>query len=351
MVSRELRVEGLSAEVAGGFRLDAVDLLVEAGERVAVIGPNGAGKSCLLRLLVGLDRAREGRVSWAGELLTDGPRVVVPPERRPMGMVFQELALFPTRDVAGNVALGLPRGTPRAEAPGLVDRALVVARIGHLRARSVSALSGGEQQRVALARALVRRPEVLLLDEPFHSLDWPVKREILSDLRGLVGEGRIATVLVTHDTEEAMAFADRVVLLRDGRKVQEGPFDDLYRAPADRAAGELLGPVETLCTEAARRAGIALPEGATGDLVAFRREDLHLTRGGRGGEDLEEVLEVVEVRPRGPCADVVVRLPDGSTATARPSSAAAPRAGERVGARVARLLEWSAAGERRAPSS
>jgi ABC-type Fe3+/spermidine/putrescine transport system ATPase subunit len=332
-----LSIVELCATNASGFRLEGVSFAVEPGERVAVLGPNGSGKSFLLRLVVGLEAPRSGTIAWSGTTLSGPGRVAVPPEERPMGVIFQDVALFPTLDVRANVALGLPRRTPSAEARGAVGRALETARVATLRDRSVLALSGGEQQRVALARALVRRPSVLLLDEPFHSLDGPVKREILGDLLRIVRDERMAALLVTHDTGEAAEFSDRVVLLRAGHVVQQGAFEDIYDRPADRAAAEFLGPVQAIATDRARQQGIALPAGHDAASLCFRPEQLVLAAAAPG---LPADATVERVRPMGAFDDVIIKLRDGGLLLSRARAGTAPPIGQGVSAQVARALAW-----------
>jgi iron(III) transport system ATP-binding protein len=332
-----LSVRELCGTIGRSFRLEGVSFTVGPGERVAVLGPNGSGKSFLLRLILGLATPRAGTISWSDEVLSEGGRVRVPPEARSMGVVFQEGALFPHLDVRRNVELALPRTLGAAARREQVDRALEVARIHALRDRAVQALSGGEQQRVALARALVQRPRVLLLDEPFHSLDGPLKRAVLAEVRTMVEDRDVATVLVTHDTDEAASFADRVVFLLGGRMVQEGTFEDLYSRPADRVAAEFLGPVETLELAAVRDAGIELPREHDGPTVVFRPEHLELTTLD-GGDD--RGLEVVEVSHQGAFQRVVVALPDGRSLTSKAGTGVSWERGQRVSARIARTLSW-----------
>jgi iron(III) transport system ATP-binding protein len=337
-----LAIDDLGATNASGFRLAGLSFSVAPGERVAVLGPNGSGKSFLLRVIVGLEAPLAGTISWKGVALSSAGRVLVPPDARSMGVIFQDVALFPTLDVAANVAIGLAPRTSADLGRRLVERALETAHVAHLRRRSVLALSGGEQQRTALARALVQRPGVLLLDEPFHSLDGPAKREILADLLQVVREADIATVLVTHDTDEAAAFSDRVVLLRAGRAVQQGTFAEIYDAPVDQAAAELLGLVQTIDVESARRNGIALPAGVDAPLVRFRPEQL-LLGPAQGGET--PCAEVADIRARGALDDVLVRLPDGTTLLSRTVAGASPPAGRTVSTRIGRALAWSSSEE------
>jgi iron(III) transport system ATP-binding protein len=330
-----LSVKHLGAGIGRSFRIEDVSFSVRSGERVAILGPNGSGKTSLLRLILGLETPDSGTISWSDTVLSKEGRVLVLPEDRSMGILFQEGALFPHLTVRENVAVALPPGTSGAAGRPLVDRALDIARIGHLDDRSVPALSGGEQQRVALARALVQRPGVLLLDEPFRSLDGPAKREILSELRVIVQREDMATLLVTHDTEEAAAFSDRVVILRAGRKIQEGSFAEIYDHPADRFTADFLGPVQTIDVEQARRCGLGLPPGGGASKLLFRPEHLVLT----AVPDSEaDGLRVAHVRSTGALQEIAILLPDGTELLSRVPAHASPQPGRKVSARIVQTL-------------
>jgi ABC-type Fe3+/spermidine/putrescine transport system ATPase subunit len=330
-----LSVKHLGAAFGKSFRIEDVSFSVRSGERVVILGPNGSGKTSLLRLILGLETPETGSISWSDRVLSKESRVLVLPEDRSMGILFQEGALFPHLGVRENVAVALPPGTPGDAGRPLVDRALDIARIRHLEDRSVPALSGGEQQRVALARALVQRPGVLLLDEPLRSLDGPSKREILSELRLIVEKEDMAALLVTHDTQEAALFADRVVVLREGRKIQEGSFAEIYDRPADRFTADFLGPVQTIEAEKARRWGLGLPEGSGAAVVLFRPEHLVLTE----VPDTEaRGLEVARVQSTGALLEIAVMLPDKTELLSRAPAHASPGPGRKVSARIVQAL-------------
>ncbi|MDD9205090.1 ATP-binding cassette domain-containing protein, partial [Georgenia sp. 10Sc9-8] len=192
------------------------------GPPVTVLfGPSGSGKTTVLRVLAGLDRTPGGRVVMDGTVWDDGARHHLPARRRRVGYLFQDHALFPHLDVDANVAYGLV-GVPRAERAGWVRAALRAADAGHLTGRRVAGLSGGEAQRVALARALAPSPQLLLLDEPLSALDGPTRAHLRAELRRILVAQAVPTVVVTHDRAEALALADRVVVLVDGRVRQTG---------------------------------------------------------------------------------------------------------------------------------
>jgi molybdate transport system ATP-binding protein len=210
-----------------------VELTVGEGETLAVVGPSGAGKTTLLRVVAGLLRPDRGLVEVDGETWLDTVRSVdLPPERRRVGYLFQEYALFPHLDVATNVRFGAPRGTA-------IDALLDRFRIGELGRAHVRELSGGERQRVALARALARQPATLLLDEPLSALDAHTRSTVRAELHGLLRDLGLPTVLVTHDFDDAAALADRVGVIVDGRVVREswshGRATPSWRASRARA--------------------------------------------------------------------------------------------------------------------
>jgi iron(III) transport system ATP-binding protein len=240
-VSR-LAVSGLWKSYGEQPVLRGVELEVPAGSLTSVLGLSGCGKTTLLRAIAGFERAERGQISLAGAVLDDG-RTYVPPERRRVGYVPQEGALFPHLTVAGNVGFGLSRAERRGKT---VPEMLEMVGISSLAGRLPHQLSGGEQQRVALARALARRPEALLLDEPFSSLDATLRTRVREEVHSLLREQGVTTVLVTHDQEEALSLADSVAVLRDGAIVQQGAPAELYERPADERLARFLGAVNVL---------------------------------------------------------------------------------------------------------
>ncbi len=234
-----MTLEVIDVSVARGDVVACHDigLTVARGETLAVLGPSGSGKSSLLRAIAGLEPLRSGRVRFDGVDLA-----AVPVHRRGFGVMFQELALFPHLDVTGNVEYGLrvagvDPATRRRDATAWIES----VGLGGLGSRRVDHLSGGERQRVALARVLACRPRMLLLDEPLGSLDRRLRSELTSDLRTLLRASGVPTIVVTHDHDEAFELADRVVVLRAGRVVQDGPPADVWRSPVDEWTSEFVG--------------------------------------------------------------------------------------------------------------
>jgi molybdate transport system ATP-binding protein len=229
-------MDTLRLDLDHGLRAFRLELALEIGaETVALVGPSGAGKSSVLRAVAGLLRPERGVVGYGEAAWFDAARGIdVPPERRRVGLVFQEYALFPHLDVSGNVAFG---ARDRAVVPGLLER----LRIAELARARPADLSGGERQRVALARALAREPDVLLLDEPLSALDTHTRRTVRAELHEFLLELRLPTLLVTHDFEDAATLADRVGVLVDGRILQLGAAPELVASPSDPFVASFTG--------------------------------------------------------------------------------------------------------------
>ena len=223
--------------------LHDVSFNIARGELVAVIGPSGSGKSTLLKLVAGLENGYQGRIT-----LDDKDMAGVPVHQRGLGMVFQSYALFPHLSVLDNVAYGLAiRKVPVSERHRKAQALLNTVELGEYAQRGINQLSGGQQQRVALARALAIDPRALLLDEPLSALDASVRGHLRDQIRTLQRQFGATTLLVTHDQEEALAMADRVAVLKDGRLLQIATPQDIYEQPNCRAVAEFVG-LSTLLT-------------------------------------------------------------------------------------------------------
>ncbi|UED86897.1 ABC transporter ATP-binding protein [Streptomyces profundus] len=232
-----LELDRVSVRYGERSALRSVALGVAEGETVCVLGPSGSGKSTLLRAVAGLIPVDGGTVRLAGR-----DQAGVPAHRRGLGLMFQDHQLFPQRDVAGNIAFGLRvRGTGKAEAARRVAELLELVGLPGAGRRAVATLSGGEQQRVALARALAPDPRLLMLDEPLGQLDRDLRERLVLELRELFGRLGTTVLAVTHDQGEAFALADRVAVMRDGRVVQAGTPDEVWRRPADAFVARFLG--------------------------------------------------------------------------------------------------------------
>ncbi|MBP2290800.1 ABC transporter ATP-binding protein [Azospirillum rugosum] len=239
--------------------VDDVSLTIGAGEIVCLCGPSGCGKSSLLRIAAGLEPLQAGAVRVGGRLVADG-RGAVPPEKRGVGLVFQDYALFPHLSVLDNVRFGLSGLSGDAQKGRALETLGQVGMAEHA-GSFPHQLSGGQQQRVALARALAPNPAVLLLDEPFSGLDARLREQVRDETLHVLKRNGAATMLVTHDPEEAMFLADRIALMRAGRIVQIGSPIDLYTRPADSYAASFFGEVNRL-PGVARGGAVETPVGS-----------------------------------------------------------------------------------------
>ena len=240
--------------------VDNVSLDIEPGEFFALLGPSGCGKTTLLRMLAGLEVPTEGQV-----LIDDQDMGDIPPNKRAVNMVFQSYAVFPHMTVADNVAYGLKvDGVPQPERDRRVKEALDLVQLGHLAARKPDQLSGGQRQRVALARALVKKPKVLLLDEPLSALDAKLREAMRFELSQLQRKVGITFIMVTHDQDEALAIASRIAVMDKGSIAQLGTPSDLYEFPRSRFVADFLGSVNlfegALVNDKADQADVACPE-------------------------------------------------------------------------------------------
>jgi len=289
-----VRVRGLSKSFGAIEAVRELNLEIERGELMAVLGPSGCGKTTLLRVIAGFEQPDAGCVVVSDEVVA-GPGRIVPPEKRRVGMVFQDYALFPHLSVEGNVAFGLSN-RPREERDGLTRRTLELVGLQHKARSGVHELSGGERQRVALARALAPEPELVLLDEPFSSLDATLRAGLRREVELILRDAEATALLVTHDQEEALSLADRVAVMRDGEIVQVGPPVEVYGAPATRWAAQFVGEVNVL-------SGVARGGGVETELGVF---DLGVPTS--GSVHVAVRPEQLELRADGnPNAEVVAR--------------------------------------------
>jgi len=311
-----LEWRGIVKRYGGRPALAGVTLSLERGGVLAVLGPSGCGKTTLLRLTAGLEMPDEGAV-----LLDGGDLAPLPPERRGIGLVFQDYALFPHLDVAGNVGYGLRMARwPRARAAGRVREMLELVGLAGWGHRRVQSLSGGEQQRVALARGLAPGPRVLMLDEPLGALDAELRTGLLDEVPRILHAAGATTVYVTHEQEEALAVADRVAVMRAGRIVQVGRPIDLVERPADAFVAGFL------------RLGALVPViGRTGSGVVTALGRLPASIAGRPGSTM------ILVRPE------AIRLAPGPGHLPVRARVVAVQAGA-FGARVRLSLEGSDGG-------
>ncbi|MBI2170156.1 MAG: ABC transporter ATP-binding protein [Actinobacteria bacterium] len=279
--------EGL-VKVFGDVRaVDDVTLAVHEGELLALLGPSGCGKTTFLRLVAGFERPDNGRIELAGTEVA-GPGRHVPPERRHVGVVFQDYALFPHLNVAANVGYGVRDRSTRADR---VQAVLDMVGLTAVADRYPHELSGGQQQRVALARALAPEPAIVLLDEPFSNLDAALRVEVRNEVRTILKRAGATAVLVTHDQEEALSLADRVAVMRAGRVLQVGTAQVIYERPADPFVAAFVGDADLLWGEVGHD-GVATPIGILQTSAPLA------SHGTNGGERALVVVRAETVRLR-----------------------------------------------------
>jgi iron(III) transport system ATP-binding protein len=278
-----LTVEDLSKRYPGaaGTAVDGVSFSAEEKQILALVGPSGCGKTTLLRLIAGLERPDAGAIRLNGGIVA-GDHTFTPPERRGVGMVFQDHALFPHLTIKENVAFGL-RGRPRETVRAGVAEMLALVELEGLANRYPHALSGGERQRAALARALAPRPALVLMDEPFSSLDADLRLQMRQQVRELLKARQATALFVTHDQEEALFMGDQLGVLRQGRLEQIGAPEEIFHAAATRFVAEFMGGSDFLrgvagaggvCTEIGWLAQpVSLPAGTAVE-VALRADDV-----------------------------------------------------------------------------
>lgn len=309
MTDREpaIRLRGLTKRFGQSVvAVRDINLDIHDGEFFALLGPSGCGKTTLLRMIAGFEVPSEGSITIDGEDMT-----ATPPNKRPVNMVFQSYAVFPHMTVEQNVGYGLRvTGVPREKVKKTVGEALALVRLEHLARRKPSELSGGERQRVALARALVKRPKVLLLDEPLSALDAKLRQAMRSELVSLQGSVGITFLIVTHDQDEALSMADRIAVMEQGVARQIGSPDEIYEFPNCRFVADFIGKMNLftarvrgtqdgrLIVEANNLGAISMPrqQGVEGEIgVAIRPEKVKLDGAEPSSQCVRARGRVVEV--------------------------------------------------------
>jgi iron(III) transport system ATP-binding protein len=328
-----IEVYGVSKSFGSTRVLDGVDLSVPAGTMLALLGPSGCGKTTLLRSIAGLERPDTGTIAVDGTIVS-GPGTDVTPERRRIGMVFQDWALFPHLSVGANVGYGLSRDERRS---GRIEASLELVGLGGFAGRMPSTLSGGQQQRVALARALAPRPRAILLDEPFSNLDTSLRVQVRTEVHALLAELAITTVFVTHDQEEAFVLGDEVAVMSGGVIVQQGSPADMYDAPISPWVASFVGESNLVHGHAqgdvavTRLGLVPLRRATRGPVdVLLRPEQIRIDvdRGTHADPQSLATVELVEFYGHDSVA--IVRFDDGTELRTRSAGAPTVRRGDRV---------------------
>ncbi|MBD3654992.1 spermidine/putrescine ABC transporter ATP-binding protein PotA [Marinobacter sp.] len=306
-----LSLRNVSKSFGGKSVLDALDLDIRDGEFITLLGPSGCGKTTLLRLMAGFEHPDDGSLTLAGTDITH-----TLPEHRPLNTVFQHYALFPHMTVFDNVAYGLKmEKRPKDEIRQRVDEALAMVQLGDFARRKPHQLSGGQQQRVAIARAVVKRPKLLLLDEPLSALDYKLRRTMQVELKRLQRELGITFVFVTHDQEEALSMSDRVVVLKDGLIQQLGTPREIYERPANLFTARFVGETNLFPGKLERLGDGTITVDVLGVHRTLRRPSFPVCE----GQAVHVLLRPEDIRVLAPDADhglagkVVERNYKGST--------------------------------------
>ncbi len=297
--------------------VDAVDLAIEEGAFFAMLGPSGSGKTTCLRLIAGFDRPTAGHIKIFGETSE-----TIPPNRRSVNTVFQDYALFPHLNVLDNVAYGLMvKGVAKTERLKQAGEMLDLVRLEGYGERRPAQLSGGQRQRVALARALVNHPRVLLLDEPLGALDLKLREQMQDELKSLQRGLGITFVFVTHDQGEALSMADTVAVFNEGRIVQVGSPQDVYKRPRNRFVADFVGSSNVLAP------ALVSKLGGPAAWASLKPEAVRIT----GPDDGMARGRVVGVRYLGAATRVAVTVDGGELAAISPAGRPTPPPGEEIG--------------------
>ncbi|OUS00650.1 hypothetical protein A9Q81_10190 [Gammaproteobacteria bacterium 42_54_T18] len=238
-MSAHLILQDIAIRYANKTIVEDISFALKEGEIGCLLGPSGCGKTTLLRTIAGFERPTHGKITLRGNEVAS-PSLLVPPEKRRVGMVFQDYALFPHLTIEQNIAFGLSKQS-KPEQLQRVDALLTLIGLSHTKKRYPHQLSGGQQQRIALARALAPKPDILLLDEPFSNLDVELREHLVHDVRQLIKSEKVTAILVTHDQQEAFATSDKIALLNDGKLIQWGSADELYDQPNSVFSAEFIG--------------------------------------------------------------------------------------------------------------
>ena len=285
-----IRADSIVKEYGSVRALDHASITIEKGELFFLLGSSGCGKTTLLRCIAGLEKPNEGRIYYGDKDVTE-----LPTHKREAAMVFQSYALWPHMSVGQNIAFGLEeRKVDKKEIEERVEEALAMVHLEGYTDRGIDQMSGGQQQRVALARALVVKPKCLLLDEPLSNLDAKLRLEMRSEIRRIVKENNLTGVYVTHDQEEALSMADRMAILDEGRIVQTGTPEEIYRNPLSAHVAGFIGETNLVGASVDR---IVRDDGRLGVRVSSKAGQFHghVTRGNWRPQEGSSVL--VSIRP------------------------------------------------------
>ncbi len=298
-MSNQLEVKEVSVRYGNFMAVREVSLALAAGDIGCLLGPSGCGKTSLLRAIAGFEPVASGSISLHGVEISS-PQQHLPPEKRHVGMVFQDFALFPHLSVSDNVGFGLI-GLDKLEKKQRITEMLDLVDLQDSATKFPHQLSGGQQQRVALARAMAPKPDILLLDEPFSSLDSELRETLASEVRALLKASGVTAIVVTHDQQEAFAIADKITLLRDGVVAQSGTARELYQSPAEPFVADFVGQGSVI------EIGIAVQGYLEHDLGIIDRQTL--------AGDIDSRLRLL-VRPEDVLVDEnsALRLPVSSRA-------------------------------------